>query len=59
MHAAPYCMDVHASPSRTGFVDDLSKLRVRLVSRGSSMASHRKPVSGSATQRRTAPLDGF
>ena len=44
----PCCVDVleHAWPSRTVFVDDSSRLRVRLVSRENGVVSRRKPPSG-------------
>ena len=41
MPVEPYCVDVleHAWPSHTVLVDDSSRLRVRLVSRESGVAS--------------------
>jgi|SaaInl74LU_5_DNA_1037368.scaffolds.fasta_scaffold23843_1 hypothetical protein len=52
----PCCVDVleHAWPSRTVFVDDSSRLRVRLVSRESSVVSRRKPPSGPVTTPHSA-----
>ena len=56
MPVEPYCVDVieHAWLSRTGFVDDSSRIRVRLVSRESGVASHRKPPSGPVTTPHSA-----
>ena len=52
----PCCVDVleHAWPSRTVFVDDSSRLRVRLVSRESSVVSSGKPPSGPVTTPHSA-----
>ena len=57
MPVEPYCVDVleHAWPSRTVFVDDSSRLRVRLVSRESGVAPRRKPPSGPVTTPHSAP----
>ena len=56
MPVEPYCMDVleYAWLSCTGFVDDSSRLRVRLVSWESSVASRRKPPSGPVTTPHSA-----
>ncbi len=56
MPVEPYCVDVleHAWPSHTVLVDDSSRLRVRLVSRESGVASRRKPPSGPVTTPHSA-----
>ena len=52
----PCCVDLleHAWLSRAGFADDSSRLRVRLVSRESSVVSRRKPPSGPVTTPHSA-----
>ena len=56
MPVEPYCVDVleHAWPSRTVFVDDSSRLRVRLAIRESGAALRRKPPSSPVTTPHSA-----